>query len=80
VWNALPNGKRASFYDLWSGRRKLEAFQSRTREDLTTVLSLLAQGRITARVAARLPLSRIAEAMTMAEARSVPGKVVVVPA
>ncbi|WP_250005752.1 medium chain dehydrogenase/reductase family protein [Actinoplanes sp. M2I2] len=80
LWNILPNGKRASFYDLWSGRRDLAAFQQRTREDLTTVLSLLAEGRITAHVAARVPLARIAEAMTLAETRSVPGKVVVVPA
>jgi NADPH:quinone reductase-like Zn-dependent oxidoreductase len=80
LWNILPNGKRASFYDLWSGRRHLAAFQQRTREDLTTVLSLLAEGRITAQVAARVPLSRIGEAMTLAEARTVAGKVVVVPA
>jgi len=80
VWNALPNGKRASFYDLWSGRRNRAAFQARAREDLTTVLSLLAEGRISAQVAARVPLARIAEAMTLAEARTVPGKVVVVPA
>ncbi|MCY1141204.1 medium chain dehydrogenase/reductase family protein [Actinoplanes sp. Pm04-4] len=80
VWNALPNGKRASFYDLWSGRRDLAKFQARTRKDLTAVLSLLAEGRITAQVAARVPLSRISEAMTLAEARTVPGKVVVVPA
>ena len=80
IWNALPNGKRASFYDVWAGRRDLAAFQARTREDLTTVLSLLAEGRIAAQVAARVPLARIEEAMTLAEARTVPGKVVVVPA
>ncbi|WP_250033083.1 medium chain dehydrogenase/reductase family protein [Paractinoplanes maris] len=80
LWNVLPNGKRASFYDLWSGRRDRAAFQSRTRKDLTTVLTLLAEGRITAQVAARVPLARIGEAMTLAEARAVPGKVVVVPA
>ncbi len=80
LWNALPNGKRASFYDLWAGhRRGLEAFRARTREDLGHVLTLLAEGRLTAHVAARIPLQRIAEAMTLAEARTVPGKVVVVP-
>jgi NADPH:quinone reductase-like Zn-dependent oxidoreductase len=81
TWSALPNGKRASFYDLWSGHwRDLTGFRARTRKDLTAVLALLAEGRLTAQVAARIPLARIAEAMTMAEARTVPGKVVVVPA
>ena len=80
VWNLLPNGKHASFYDLWSGKRDLTAFRERTRADLTAVLALLAEGRITAQVAARLPLTSIREAMTLAEARTIPGKVVVVPA
>ncbi|MBU2670234.1 medium chain dehydrogenase/reductase family protein [Actinoplanes bogorensis] len=80
IWNALPNGKQASFYDLWSGKKDIESFRSRTREDLTAVLDLLAAGRITAQVAARVPLTDIGEAMTLAEARTVPGKVVVVPA
>jgi NADPH:quinone reductase-like Zn-dependent oxidoreductase len=80
TWNTLPNGRRATFYDLWAGHlRSPRAFRARTREDLTTVLSLLAGGRLTAQVAARYPLEEITEAMTAAESRAVPGKVVILP-
>jgi NADPH:quinone reductase-like Zn-dependent oxidoreductase len=80
AWNTLPNGRRATFYDLWAGhRRSPRAFRARAREDLTTVLSLLADGRLTAQVAARYPLDEITQAMTAAESRAVPGKVVLLP-
>jgi NADPH:quinone reductase-like Zn-dependent oxidoreductase len=81
TWHVLPNGKRAYFYNLWAGHKfGREAFRARTDEDLTQVLTRLADGRLTAQVAARFPLDRIGEAMTMAETRSTIGKVVVVPA
>ncbi len=42
LWNALPNGKRATFYYV---KRWPEHFQA----DLSAVLSLLAEGKIEAR-------------------------------
>ncbi|WP_067675590.1 medium chain dehydrogenase/reductase family protein [Nocardia miyunensis] len=79
VWNALPNGKSAHFYNFWAGRRCPSSFQARLREDLTQVLRLLADGVLTPQIAARFPLSEAASALTLAESRTVAGKVVIVP-
>lgn len=80
VWNLLPNGRSASFYNFWAGRRRrVDAFRARLREDLTNVLQLLADGVLTAQVAARFPLSQAASALALAESRTVTGKVVIVP-
>ena len=49
------------------------------RDDLAHVLDLLAQGEITAQVAARFRLSEAAAALTYAEAGGYAGKVVIVP-
>ena len=78
-WNLLPNGHRAHFFNIWAGRRNRAAFQARVREDLGRVFTLLRQGRITAQVAARLPLTEAAEAMRLAESGSVTGKVLLIP-
>jgi NADPH:quinone reductase-like Zn-dependent oxidoreductase len=78
-WNALPNGRGATFYNLWAGRRNRAAFQARLREDLTQVFALLADGSLTAQVAARLPLRDAAAALRLAESGTVAGKVVLVP-
>jgi NADPH:quinone reductase-like Zn-dependent oxidoreductase len=79
TWNLLPNGRSARFYNFWAGRRRLDAFRARLREDLTTVLRLLADGVLTAQVAARFPLSEAGSALALAESRTVAGKVVIVP-
>jgi NADPH:quinone reductase-like Zn-dependent oxidoreductase len=79
TWNLLPNGRSASFYNFWAGRRRLDAFRDRLREDLTTVLGLLADGVLTAQVAGRFPLSEAGSALALAESRTVAGKVVIVP-
>jgi NADPH:quinone reductase-like Zn-dependent oxidoreductase len=79
LWNGLPNGKSASFYSFWAGLRRPETFRARLREDLTTVLGLLADGVLTAQVAARFPLSEAGDALALAESRTVAGKVVIVP-
>ncbi|GAA3005095.1 medium chain dehydrogenase/reductase family protein [Streptomyces fulvorobeus] len=78
-WNALPNGKSAHFYNIWAGRRRLTPFRLKLSADLTQVLALLAEGRLTAQVAARIPLSRVGEAVRLAESGTVVGKVVLVP-
>ncbi|WP_406142054.1 medium chain dehydrogenase/reductase family protein [Streptomyces sp. NBC_01089] len=79
LWNLLPNRRRATFYNLWAGRRRVEAFRARTRTDLIQVLELLADGSLTAPVAARIPLDRAAEALRLAESGTVSGKVVLTP-
>ncbi|MFJ5924033.1 medium chain dehydrogenase/reductase family protein [Kitasatospora sp. NPDC092948] len=78
LWNYLPNGKNAYFYNFWAGKRHLEAFRGRLREDLTQVLGLLAAGALTPQIAARFPLSEAGAALALAESRTVAGKVVIV--
>lgn len=79
VWNLLPNGKGARFYNFWAGQRRLDAFRSRLNEDLTQVLRLLADGVLTPQIAARVPLADAAAALALAESRTVLGKVILVP-
>jgi NADPH:quinone reductase-like Zn-dependent oxidoreductase len=79
LWNALPNGKDAYFYNVWAGRAiSKEKFRRRLRADLGAVFTALADGRLTARVAAELPLASAAEAMRLAESGTVAGKVILV--
>ncbi|MGW3015315.1 medium chain dehydrogenase/reductase family protein [Streptomyces longwoodensis] len=77
AWNALPNGRRASFFNVWAGKALSRGrFRARLRADLTEVFEALRRGEITADIAAELPLSRVAEAMRLAESGTVAGKVV----
>jgi NADPH:quinone reductase-like Zn-dependent oxidoreductase len=76
LWNALPNRRRARFYNIWAGRRNEARFRARLRADLTQVFEALRRGDITAQVAARLPLTEAAEALRLAESGTVAGKVV----
>ncbi|AOS64718.1 medium chain dehydrogenase/reductase family protein [Actinoalloteichus hymeniacidonis] len=78
MWNALPNGKNAYFYNFWAGRRDLDTFRARLRGDLTTVLRLVAEGVLTPQIAAEFPLNQAASALQLAESRTVAGKVVIV--
>ncbi|GHI85708.1 medium chain dehydrogenase/reductase family protein [Streptomyces xanthophaeus] len=80
LWNWLPNGRSAYFFNVWAGRAyAANRFRARLRSDLTQVFTALQRGEITARVAAEIPLSRAAEAMRLAESGTVAGKVVLVP-
>jgi NADPH2:quinone reductase len=80
LWNLLPNGKRAGFYNFWAGKRLRPAtFRARLRDDLTQVLRLVASGVLTPQIAARIPLPEAASALALAESRTVLGKVVIVP-
>ncbi|MEB0265935.1 medium chain dehydrogenase/reductase family protein [Cryobacterium sp. 10I5] len=80
LWNTQPNGQRALFYDFWAGRRIMPAaFRRHHREDLTAVLDLVERGIVTPQIAARFPLMEAAEAMRLAESRTVLGKVVLLP-
>ena len=79
-WNFLPNGHKATFYNVWGGHRIRPAhFRSRLQHDLAEVFDLLAAGVLTAQVAARVPLEQVSAAMELAESRTVFGKVVLVP-
>ena len=80
LWNALPNGRHAHFYNLWGGKTlRPRRFHRELRAALTEVFTLLAQGRLQARIARQLPLARAAEAMRLAESGTISGKVVLVP-
>ncbi|QEU80802.1 medium chain dehydrogenase/reductase family protein [Streptomyces subrutilus] len=80
MWNWLPNGRSAHFFNVWAGRAYAkDRFRARLRADLTQVLTALQRGEITAKVAAEIPLARVAEAMRLAESGTVAGKVVLVP-
>ncbi|MFF4361216.1 medium chain dehydrogenase/reductase family protein [Streptomyces sp. NPDC001604] len=77
VWNALPNRRRAYFFNVWAGRALSPGrFRARLHADLTEVFAALQRGEITAQIAAELPLTRAAEAMRLAESGTVAGKVV----
>lgn len=72
LWNALPNGKRASFYYVQRWPRLFPG-------DLATVLSLLAEGKIQAHVTRRMPLEEAADALGLLVSGKATGKVVLVP-
>ena len=80
VWNLLPNTHYATFYNFWGGSRIAPGkFRARLRRDLEALFALLAEGAIDPPVAAKFPLREVAAAMTLAESRTVQGKVVLLP-
>ncbi|MCZ4120924.1 medium chain dehydrogenase/reductase family protein [Streptomyces sp. H39-S7] len=80
LWNALPNRRRAYFFNVWAGRALAKnRFRTRLRADLTQVFGALQRGDITPQIAARLPLAQVAEAMRLAESGTVAGKIVLHP-
>ncbi|MFI6444897.1 medium chain dehydrogenase/reductase family protein [Kitasatospora sp. NPDC050543] len=80
LWNTLPNGRRAHFYNIWAGRAlNKDRFRARLRADLTEVFAAVRRGEVTARIAAQLPLAEAAEALRLAESGTVSGKVVLTP-
>ncbi|MGW5130690.1 medium chain dehydrogenase/reductase family protein [Streptomyces sp. NPDC004135] len=80
LWQALPNRRRAFFFNIWAGRALAkDRFRSRLRTDLGQVFAALQRGEVTARIAARLPLTRVADAVRLAESGTVTGKVVLIP-
>ncbi len=80
LWSLLPNRRRALFYNFWAGKHvRPGRFREHLASDLTTVLGLLADGTITAHVAARIPLTQASRAMTLAESKTAYGKVVLTP-
>jgi NADPH2:quinone reductase len=86
IWNYLPTRRHASFYNVWASAgkpdsAKREAFRARLRTDLTHLFGLLRDGVLTAKIAARYPLTEVAAAMELAESsgRTALGKIILVP-
>ncbi|GAA0965525.1 medium chain dehydrogenase/reductase family protein [Acrocarpospora macrocephala] len=80
LWNALPNRRRAYFFNIWAGRSLAKnRFRARLRADLTQVFTALQHGDVTAQIAAQLPLTRVADAMRLAESGTIAGKIVLTP-
>jgi NADPH:quinone reductase-like Zn-dependent oxidoreductase len=78
--DALPNGRRAGFYDVWGGKRlRPRRFRRRRHEDLAAVFALLADGTLRPQIAARMPLTDIRAAVELAESHTIVGKVVLIP-
>ena len=80
VWNALPNGRHAYFFNVWAGRAlNKNRFRTQLRTDLSQVFAAVERGEVTPRIAARLPLARVSDALRLAESGTVAGKVVLTP-
>ncbi|MEV7071963.1 medium chain dehydrogenase/reductase family protein [Streptomyces sp. NPDC093990] len=80
LWNALPNRRRALFFNVWAGKAlSRNRFRARLRADLTQVFAAFQRGEVTAQIAARMPLARVADALRLAESGTVAGKVVLHP-
>ncbi|GAB2692312.1 medium chain dehydrogenase/reductase family protein [Kitasatospora kifunensis] len=80
LWNGLPNGRRAYFYNVWAGRAVSKTrFRARLRADLAQVFATARRGELVARIGAELPLERVADALRLAESGTVAGKVVLKP-
>jgi NADPH:quinone reductase-like Zn-dependent oxidoreductase len=79
LWNTLPNGKGAHFYNFWAGLRRRDAFRAKLRADLAQVFKQITDGTLAPQVAARIPLQDVAAAVRLAESGTVTGKVVLVP-
>ena len=80
LWNLLPNGRHAHFFNLWAGhRRHLDRFRADVRADLTKLFELLADGTLVAPIDSEYPLSQAAAALRRAEAGGLAGKVIIVP-
>jgi NADPH:quinone reductase-like Zn-dependent oxidoreductase len=76
-WNVAPNGRHASFFNLWAGKRlRPQRFREQLREDLERLFALLLEGRLTAQIAGRFPLADAAAALRFAEQGGHTGKVV----
>lgn len=80
LWNALPNRRRACFFNVWAGRALSgNRFRARLRADLTALFAALERGDVTPRIAARYPLADVAGALRLAESGTVAGKVLLTP-
>ena len=79
LWlNIMPNGRRATFYNIWSGKGS-KKFRLQLNEDFAQVLKLLQKGVLKAKIAAKFPLTKVVEAMELAQSKTAYGKVILIP-
>ena len=79
-WNALPNGHKAVFYNIWDGSSAHHTkFLADLGQDFAQVMGLLGSGVLKPQIAARFPLEDITAAMELAESRTAYGKVILIP-
>ena len=76
-----PNhGCTAVFYNFWGGKQSWpRKFGRHLGEDLTSVVTQLRDGVLTARVGARIPLAEAGRALALAVSGTVSRKSVLVP-
>ncbi len=80
LWKLRPKGHHVTFYNFWAGRLlRPSTFRNRLERDLKALFELLRTGAIDPPVAAEFPLAEVRSAMSLAESRTVRGKVVLVP-
>ncbi|MFD9124832.1 medium chain dehydrogenase/reductase family protein [Kitasatospora sp. NPDC059571] len=80
LWNALPNRRHACFYNVWAGRAWAPGrLRARRRAPHAEFLAPQQHGEVGPHVAPPLPLTRVAEAMRLAESGTVAGKIVLHP-
>jgi NADPH:quinone reductase-like Zn-dependent oxidoreductase len=80
LWSLAPNGRRATFYNFWGGKIiRPKRFRDRLASDLTQVLQMVADGTVTTRIGARLPLAEASKALSLAGSGTVSGKIVLTP-
>jgi len=78
-WNLLPNGRRATFFDIWAGHRDLDTYRRQLTADLQTLFAHLAAGDINAPIDSTYPLEQAATALRRAEQGGLAGKILLVP-
>ncbi len=79
VWlNIMLNKRKAAFYNIWSGKGS-KKFRSQMNEDFAQVLKLLQKGILKAKIAAKFPLTKVVEAMELAQSKTAYGKVILIP-
>ncbi len=80
LWKVRPKGHYVTFYNFWAGRLlRPSTFRTQLAQDLTALFELLRIGAIDPPVAAEFPLAEVSTAMSLAESRTVRGKVILVP-
>ncbi|TDU01936.1 NADPH:quinone reductase-like Zn-dependent oxidoreductase [Streptomyces sp. 846.5] len=80
LWNAMPNGRHAYFFNLWAGKKRhLDRWRKQLREDMEQAFALMRDGRLSASIASTYPLAEAAAALRFAESGRAVGKVLIVP-
>jgi NADPH:quinone reductase-like Zn-dependent oxidoreductase len=79
LWNLQPNGRHATFFDIWAGHRHLDTYRRQLAADLETLFTHLAAGDISAPIDSVYPLDQAAAALRRAEQGGLAGKILLEP-